>query len=82
MCVSELYARSAVADNTTPHSNLISYSILGVVGEPLNKEAWLWYNNVVGGERCTVVDTYWQTGGWVPLSLQGEDAELQFYPST
>ncbi len=32
------------------------------VGEPLNREAWLWYNNVVGREKCTVVDTYWQTG--------------------
>ena len=32
------------------------------VGEPLNDEAWLWYNNVVGGGKCTVVDTWWQTG--------------------
>ena len=32
------------------------------VGEPLNKEAWKWYYSVVGEERCTVVDTYWQTG--------------------
>ncbi len=32
------------------------------VGEPLNDEAWLWYNNVVGDSRCTVVDTWWQTG--------------------
>ena len=33
-----------------------------LVGEPLNDEAWLWYNNVVGGGKCTVVDTWWQTG--------------------
>ena len=32
------------------------------VGEPLNKEAWQWYHSVVGEKRCTVVDTYWQTG--------------------
>ena len=33
-----------------------------VVGEPLNDEAWLWYHNVVGGGKATVVDTWWQTG--------------------
>ena len=33
-----------------------------VVGEPLNDEAWKWYHRVVGEERCTVVDTWWQTG--------------------
>ena len=32
------------------------------VGEPINAEAWHWYNEVVGEERCTVVDTWWQTG--------------------
>ena len=35
------------------------------VGEPLNKEAWQWYHSVVGEKRCTVVDTYWQTGSYV-----------------
>lgn len=34
-----------------------------LVGEPLNKEAWEWYYQVVGEERCDVVDTWWQTGG-------------------
>ena len=33
-----------------------------VVGEPLNSEAWQWYHAVAGGERCTVVDTWFQTG--------------------
>ena len=33
-----------------------------VVGEPLNDEAWRWYHKVIGEERCTVVDTWWQTG--------------------
>lgn len=35
---------------------------LPLVGEPLNDEAWLWYHHVVGEGRCTVVDTWWQTG--------------------
>jgi len=35
--------------------------VLGSVGEPINPEAWLWYHEVVGGGRCPIVDTYWQT---------------------
>src|SRR5262249_52241769 len=35
--------------------------LLGSVGEPINPEAWIWYHKVVGGERCPVVDTWWQT---------------------
>ena len=35
--------------------------LLGSVGEPINPEAWLWYYNVVGGGRCPIVDTWWQT---------------------
>ena len=35
------------------------------VGEPLNDEAWLWYHNVIGEGRCTVVDTWWQTGNTI-----------------
>jgi acetyl-CoA synthetase len=31
------------------------------VGEPINPEAWMWYHKVIGGERCPVVDTWWQT---------------------
>lgn len=43
---------------------LISFSILCVVsvGEPINHEAWEWLHNVVGDSRCTLVDTWWQTG--------------------
>ena len=36
--------------------------VLCAVGEPLNDEAWLWYHNVVGRGKATVVDTWWQTG--------------------
>ena len=39
-----------------------SLRVLGCVGEPLNHEAWQWYNDVVGDGRCAVIDTWWQTG--------------------
>src|SRR5579863_2172485 len=41
--------------------NLSSLRLLGTVGEPINPKAWLWYHAVVGGERCPIVDTWWQT---------------------
>jgi acetyl-CoA synthetase len=41
--------------------NLDSLRVLGSVGEPINPKAWLWYYKVIGGERCPVVDTWWQT---------------------
>ena len=41
--------------------DLSSLRILGTVGEPINPEAWMWYHNTVGGERCPIVDTWWQT---------------------
>ncbi|XP_047440952.1 acetyl-coenzyme A synthetase, cytoplasmic isoform X1 [Mugil cephalus] len=48
-----------------------SLKILGTVGEPINPEAWLWYYNVVGEQRCPIVDTFWQTetGGHVLTPL-------------
>ncbi|WP_395825996.1 acetate--CoA ligase [Elstera sp.] len=50
-----------------------SLRILGSVGEPINPEAWLWYNRVVGDERCPIVDTWWQTetGGILISPLPG-----------
>jgi len=47
--------------------------ILGTVGEPINEDAWLWYFEVVGGGRCPVIDTWWQTetGGTLINSLPG-----------
>jgi acetyl-CoA synthetase len=42
-------------------ANLGSLRLLGSVGEPINPKAWLWYYKVVGGERCPIVDTWWQT---------------------
>ena len=41
--------------------DLSSLELLGTVGEPINPEAWLWYYRHVGGERCPIVDTWWQT---------------------
>src|SRR5271156_4599433 len=41
--------------------NLKSLRLLGSVGEPINPKAWLWYHKVIGGERCPIVDTWWQT---------------------
>ncbi|WP_295850361.1 acetate--CoA ligase [uncultured Xylophilus sp.] len=54
-------------------SDLSSLRILGSVGEPINPEAWMWYYRNVGGERCPIVDTFWQTetGGHVITPLPG-----------
>ena len=41
--------------------NLSTLRLLGSVGEPINPEAWIWYRHVVGGGRCPIVDTWWQT---------------------
>jgi len=53
--------------------NLNSLRILGTVGEPINEEAWLWYFNTIGGGRCPIIDTWWQTetGGTLINSLPG-----------
>jgi acetyl-CoA synthetase len=41
--------------------DLTSLRLLGTVGEPINPEAWMWYQQVIGGGRCPIVDTWWQT---------------------
>ena len=53
--------------------DLSSLRLLGSVGEPINPEAWLWYHKYVGGEKCPIVDTWWQTetGGILITSLPG-----------
>ena len=57
-------------------SDLSSLRILGTVGEPINPEAWTWYNDVVGKGRCPIVDTWWQTetGGHMLTPLPGAHA--------
>ncbi|MEZ5382214.1 MAG: acetate--CoA ligase [Microthrixaceae bacterium] len=53
--------------------DLSSLRVLGTVGEPINPEAWMWYHTVIGGERCPIVDTWWQTetGGHMITPLPG-----------
>jgi acetyl-CoA synthetase len=53
--------------------DLTSLRVLGSVGEPINPEAWLWYRRVIGGDRCPIVDTWWQTetGGMMISPLPG-----------
>ena len=53
--------------------DLSSIKVLGSVGEPINPEAWMWYHNVIGKEKCPVVDTWWQTetGGMMITPLPG-----------
>ncbi|MCZ6834158.1 MAG: acetate--CoA ligase [Planctomycetota bacterium] len=53
--------------------DLSSLIVLGTVGEPINPEAWMWYHEVIGGEKCPIVDTWWQTetGGQMITPLPG-----------
>jgi acetyl-CoA synthetase len=53
--------------------DLSSLRLLGTVGEPINPEAWIWYHDIVGGGRCPIVDTWWQTetGGHMITGLPG-----------
>ena len=53
--------------------DLSSLRVLGTVGEPINPEAWMWYHRHIGGERCPIVDTWWQTetGGHMITPLPG-----------
>ena len=53
--------------------DISSLRVLGSVGEPINPVAWEWYHKVVGKERCSIVDTYWQTetGGHMVTPLPG-----------
>jgi acetyl-CoA synthetase len=48
-------------DDIPAQHDLSSLKLIGSVGEPINPEAWVWYYKVIGGERCPVVDTWWQT---------------------
>ena len=53
--------------------DLSSLRLLGSVGEPINPEAWIWYRTHIGGDRCPIVDTWWQTetGGILITPLPG-----------
>jgi acetyl-CoA synthetase len=60
-------------DEWVKKHDLSSLRLLGSVGEPINPEAWIWYYNVVGGGKCPIIDTWWQTetGGALITPLPG-----------
>ena len=60
-------------DEWVKKHDLSSLQLLGTVGEPINPEAWIWYHQMVGGGRCPIVDTWWQTetGGILITPLPG-----------
>jgi acetyl-CoA synthetase len=60
-------------DHHVAKHDLSSLRLLGTVGEGINPEAWMWYHRVIGGERCPIVDTWWQTetGGIMMSPLPG-----------
>ena len=62
-----------VGDAFPERHDLSSLRLLGTVGEPINPEAWMWYRRVIGGDRCPIVDTWWQTetGGIMLTTLPG-----------
>lgn len=66
----------AKGDSFAKAADLSSLRILGTVGEPINPEAWNWYNDIIGGGRCPIVDTWWQTetGGHLMTPLPGAHA--------
>ena len=66
-------AAESTADCHPRNYTLDSLRILGSVGEPINPEAWMWYHTHVGGGRCPIVDTWWQTetGGHMITPLPG-----------
>ena len=62
-----------MGDEHPNRRDLSSLRLLGTVGEPINPEAWIWYHEVIGGGRCPIVDTWWQTetGGFMLTPLPG-----------
>jgi len=71
----------AFGDEFVDKNDLSSLRVLGSVGEPINEEAWNWFNEKVGKKNCPVVDTYWQTenGGHLITSLAGVTPEKASY---
>jgi len=71
-----LRALMAKGDEFVRKCDLGTLKVLGTVGEPINPEAWNWYNDVIGKGRCPIVDTWWQTetGGHMMTPLPGAHA--------
>jgi acetyl-CoA synthetase len=76
-------ALQAKGDAFVENSDLSSLKVLGTVGEPINDEAWHWYNEIVGKEKCPIVDTWWQTetGGIMISALAGHTPLKPCYAS-
>ena len=80
-------ALMGLGDSYVKKFDVSSLKVLGSVGEPINPEAWKWYHEVVGGKKCPVVDTWWQTetGGILISPIAGTtplkpgSATLPFY---
>ncbi|MBC7777232.1 MAG: acetate--CoA ligase [Phycisphaerae bacterium] len=68
-----LRALMAAGDQWVKNRRLPSLRVLGTVGEPINEEAWNWYNEKIGKKRCPIVDTWWQTetGGMMITPIAG-----------
>jgi acetyl-CoA synthetase len=66
-------ALMAAGDEFVKNRRLNSLRVLGTVGEPINEEAWHWYNEKIGKKRCPIVDTWWQTetGGMLISPIAG-----------
>jgi acetyl-CoA synthetase len=62
-----------LGDEHPKKHDLSSLRLLGTVGEPINPEAWMWYHKIIGGKKCPIVDTWWQTetGGVMITPLPG-----------
>ena len=65
-----------LGDDIPNKYDLSNLRLLGTVGEPINPEAWMWYHNVIGKEKCPIVDTWWQTetGGAMISPIPGVTA--------
>ena len=75
--IRSLIKACGAAPQTAPKNyDLSTLRLLGTVGEPINPEAWMWYHENVGGGRCPIVDTWWQTetGGHMITPLPGRHA--------
>jgi len=71
-------ALQAQGDDYVKPYDLSSLKVLGTVGEPINDEAWHWYNEVIGKKNCPIVDTWWQTEtGGIMISALGEHTPLK-----
>ena len=71
-----LRALMSKGDDFVKSCDLGTLKVLGTVGEPINPEAWTWYNDVIGKGKCPIVDTWWQTetGGHMMTPLPGAHA--------